>query len=69
MSKYCIICRKPLESGIILYGKGICPSCEQRLLETSIDTDFYEFYKNSIKKNLSQLVIRGVDKECQNYQL
>lgn len=69
MGNCCIICRKPLESGIIIYGKVICSNCERRLIEASCDTDFYNYYKDSIKKNLYEPILRGVDKECQNYQL
>lgn len=68
MIKECIICRKPLENGIIIYGQGICKACEERLLSMDNSTDFYEFYKNCIRRNLVQLVPRGVNDECQDYR-
>nr|WP_026050909.1 MULTISPECIES: sigma factor G inhibitor Gin [Clostridium] len=69
MKMDCIICRKPLEDGIIIYGRGICKCCEERLLKMDVNTDFYEFYKNCIRKNIVQLIQRGVNEECQNYHL
>ncbi len=65
----CIICRKPLNSGIIVNGKRICKSCEERLINAEIDTDFYEYYKNCIRKTLVQFIPRGVTKDCQDYHL
>lgn len=68
MNKKCIICRKPLDDGIIIYGRGICENCEKRLLTIETNTDFYEFYKNCIKKNVVQLIPRGVSDKCQDYR-
>ncbi|MDU4892297.1 MAG: sigma factor G inhibitor Gin [Clostridium sp.] len=68
MCRTCIICRKPLNDGIIVYGKGICESCEKRLLIIDEETDFYDFYKNCIKKNLVRLIPRGVNENCRDYQ-
>ena len=65
----CIICRKPLNSGIMVNGKRICKSCEERLINAEIDTDFYEYYKNCIKKTIVQTELRGEDTRCQNYHL
>jgi hypothetical protein len=65
----CIICRKPLSSGIMVNGKRICKSCEERLINAEIDTDFYEYYKNCIKKTIVQTELRGEDTRCQNYHL
>jgi len=63
----CIICRKPLKNGIIINGKGICKSCEGRLVNSQWNTDLYEYYKDCIKKNLVQAILRGEDSDCPNY--
>lgn len=68
MCRMCIVCRKPLNNGIIVYGRGICENCEKRLLSIDSETDFYEFYKNCIKKNLVQHIPRGVNEKCRDYQ-
>lgn len=68
MCRECIICRKPLDGGIMLYGQRICKACEERLLTLQYDTDFYEFYKNCIRKNVVQFVPRGVNNDCQDYR-
>ncbi len=65
----CILCRKPLNSGIIVNGKRICKSCEKRLIKAEMNTDFYEYYKNRIKKTIVQTELRGEDARCQNYHL
>lgn len=65
----CIICRKPLTSGIIVNGKRICKCCEERLTNTKMDTDFYEYYKDCIKKNIVQVILKGEDFRCQSYHL
>jgi len=65
----CIICRKPLNDGIILYGRGICSNCEQKLISTDMKTDFYNHYNECIKRNLSQLLLRGEENSWQNYHL
>jgi len=68
MNKECIICRKPLDNGILIYGRRICENCERRLLTIETSTDFYKFYKNCIKKNIVQLIPRGVNDKCQDYR-
>jgi hypothetical protein len=65
----CIMCRKPLKDGIIINGRTICKSCELKLIKTRITTDFYEYYKNCIKKNIVPFVLGGVKHKCQNYHL
>ncbi|MCM8709658.1 sigma factor G inhibitor Gin [Clostridium sp. SYSU_GA19001] len=65
----CIVCRKPLNSGIIINGKRICKCCEERLVNSDINTDFYEYYKDCIKKNIVQFMLRGEEVTCQNYHL
>ncbi|MEY8762733.1 MULTISPECIES: sigma factor G inhibitor Gin [Clostridium] len=65
--KYCIICGKPLSNGIIIYGRGICSSCEERLLKLKNNLDFYEHYRKRIKKTIVHYIIRGETKNCQNY--
>lgn len=56
----CIICSKSSRNGIIIKGKIICNECEKKILSANINTDFYEYYKNQIKKNISMSLI----KEC-----
>ena len=63
----CIICRKTLSDGIIVKGKCICKICEKRLISLEVGSDFYEHYKECIKKNIVQ--IKAVEDKCQNYQL
>lgn len=68
MIRLCIVCRKPLNNGIIIYGKGICEVCEKRLLVIEAETDFYDFYKKCIKKNLVRVIPEGVRWKCRDYQ-
>jgi hypothetical protein len=65
----CIICRKPLNDGIIINGRVICKKCEVRIIEAKNNTDFYEYYKNCIRKAFVQFMPRGVSKDCQDYHL
>ncbi|MCY6354792.1 sigma factor G inhibitor Gin [Clostridium sp. ZS2-4] len=65
----CIICGKPLNDGIMIYGRGICKCCEERITNAEIGTDFYEYYIQCIKKAIAHYMIRGVDYRCQNYPL
>ncbi|KAJ49942.1 hypothetical protein BD780_003924 [Clostridium tetanomorphum] len=65
----CIICGKPLNGGIIINGKEICQSCEEKVIKVNMDTDFYTYYKNCIKKYIIYPMIRGEDSKCQNYHL
>ncbi|WP_115642134.1 sigma factor G inhibitor Gin [Clostridium putrefaciens] len=55
----CIICRKSIKNGIMINRKYICKSCEQRLINCSTDTDFYEYYRQCIKRSLVQYVVRN----------
>lgn len=63
----CIICGKPLNNGIMIYGRGICRRCEHRMINLNEETDFYIYYKQCIKKAIVQAVIRGEELNCQNY--
>lgn len=65
----CIICRKPLNSGIIVNGKRICKACEERLINSKMNTDFYEYYKDCIKRAIVQDTLKGEETNCQNYHL
>lgn len=49
--KRCIICSQE-GYGIIIREKLICTECEKKAIEADINSDFYEFYKNKIKKEL-----------------
>lgn len=63
----CIICRKPLNDGIMICGRGICKNCEERILNAKLGTDFYEYYINCIKKNIVHYVLKREDCRCQSY--
>ena len=65
----CSICRKALNGGIIVNGTRICKSCEARLINTHVETDFYTYYKNCIRKTIVTSLIRKADTNCQNYHL
>jgi hypothetical protein len=65
----CIICRKPLNGGIMINGKRICKCCEERLINSDMDTDFYNYYKNCIKNTIVQIALKGEESRCQNYHL
>lgn len=70
MNKHnCIICGKSSNDGIIIYGTWICKNCEERLLYTNIETDFYIYYKECIRKTIVQSLLKGADINCQNYHL
>jgi hypothetical protein len=64
----CIICRKPLISGIIVNGKKICKCCEDRLTKADMSTDFYQYYINCIKKSIVKVMLKGEDIRCQSYR-
>ncbi|GAA0743890.1 sigma factor G inhibitor Gin [Clostridium oceanicum] len=64
----CIICGKPLSSGIMINRKGICSCCEKRIINIKMDTDFYEFYRECIKKNIVPTIIKEEEFRCQSYQ-
>ena len=65
----CTICGKPLNGGIIINGAGICKNCEERLINTEVETDFYIYYKDCIRKTIVQPLIREAETNCQNYHL
>lgn len=64
----CIICGKPLNDGIMIYGRGICHCCEKRLMYLELDTDFYTHYKECLRKSVVQAIIRGEKISCQSYR-
>lgn len=60
LEKMCIVCGKVGTTGIIIMGKKICTCCEQKAVEADINSEFYEFYKDRIMKNvLGKLASRG----------
>ena len=65
----CIICGKPMYGGIMINGAGICKNCEDRILRTEAETDFYTYYIECIKKTIAQSLMKGEDIKCQNYHL
>ena len=64
-----IIVINAIIDGIIINGRGICNNCERRIIEAKANTDFYEYYKNCIRKTLVQFIPKGVTKDCQDYHL
>ena len=46
-----IICKKQ-GYGIIIKGKLICKSCETKVIECDLDSEFYKFYKNRLKEEI-----------------
>ncbi|NLM35096.1 MAG: hypothetical protein GX206_06605 [Clostridiales bacterium] len=54
----CIICRKPLNNGIIINGRIICKPCEGRVVNSKVNTDFYNYYRDCIKKTLVDLLLK-----------
>ena len=65
----CILCGKPLNDGIIINGRGICKHCEEKLMNTKVDTDFYKYYMFCIKKNIVQNLLKEEERYCQSYRL
>ncbi|MDT8715775.1 sigma factor G inhibitor Gin [Clostridium sp. 19966] len=54
----CIICRKNHSNGIIINGRFICNTCEARLINSNIETDFYKYYIECMKKIIMELMLR-----------
>ena len=70
MKKFaCIICKKPLNNGIMINRKGICRTCEERMLNINSDNDIYNYMVKRIRINLVIPTLRGVDVTCQDYHL
>ncbi|BDR63112.1 hypothetical protein K144316041_00460 [Clostridium tetani] len=65
----CVMCRKPLNNGIMIKGIRICKSCEEKMIKEDTITDFYSYYVNCIKKYIIYQMIKGEDTKCQNYHL
>lgn len=65
----CTICGKALNGGIIVNGTGICKNCEERIINTEVETDFYTYYKDCIRKTIVQSLIKEAEINCQNYHL
>jgi hypothetical protein len=60
----CIICRKSLSNGIMINGRTICKSCEDRLVKSKVDTDLYDYYKDCIKKTVAGSILREEVVDC-----
>lgn len=52
-NKICIICGKVGDNGIIIRDKKICVNCEKKAIDAEVTSEFYEFYKNRIRENIS----------------
>jgi predicted methyltransferase len=64
----CIICRKALNNGIIINGRVICKSCEGRVVNSKINTDFYNYYRDCIKKTLVDLLPKDGKTQAEIYR-
>lgn len=64
----CIICRKSLNNGIIINGRIICKSCEDRVVNAAVNTDFYNYYRDCIKKTVVDLLLRERSTSSQSYR-
>lgn len=60
-NKICIVCGKVGDNGIVIRDKKICSSCEAKAIKADITSEFYEFYKNKIKENVSG----KINEKCQ----
>lgn len=67
--KQCIICGRPLNDGIMINGRRICRCCEERMINSDMNTDFYSYYINCIRKRVVSSILRGEDIKCQSYHL
>lgn len=65
---HCIICGKVLSDGIMIYNRGMCKCCEQKLMNMDVNTDFYKYYARCLRKSIVPLIIRGEELSCQNYR-
>jgi Inhibitor of sigma-G Gin. len=54
----CIICRKELNSGIMINGRVICKSCEARIVKSKMDTDLYDYYRDCLKKTVVGSILK-----------
>ncbi|KPU43058.1 inhibitor of sigma-G Gin [Oxobacter pfennigii] len=48
----CIFCKKSSGTGINILGEFICIDCEETLVNTDINDENYEIYRELIKKNI-----------------
>ncbi|WP_426348248.1 sigma factor G inhibitor Gin [Alloiococcus sp. CFN-8] len=67
MKKSCILCRKSKSDGIVINGKRICKSCEEKLISIKAGNDFYEYYKECIKRDILSLTLRNKMINCTSY--
>lgn len=58
MKRRCIVCKKPINDGIIINSKAICKCCEEKLINSYVQTDFYEYYKECIKKSVIEPLLK-----------
>jgi hypothetical protein len=69
MNKHsCILCRKSLNRGIIINGRSICKSCEDRLVKAEAGTDLYNYYRDCIKKAIAVSVLKHEDTVYEEYK-
>lgn len=49
LNKLCFICGDVNCDGIIINGEKICRKCEQKIVNTKVDDQKYDEYKDKIK--------------------
>lgn len=64
----CIICRKELNNGIMINGRVICKCCEERIVNSKVDTDLYEYYRDCLKKAVVGSILREQVIEYDSFQ-
>ena len=52
LNKICIICGDVNTRGIVIMNQKICVKCEEKAVKEDIGSEFYEFYKDRIFKNV-----------------
>jgi len=63
----CIVCGKSIQEGIIVNSRFICLKCEERMVNSNIDTDFYNYFIDVLKKSrINKLDTKGESINCQN---
>ncbi|WP_067933460.1 sigma factor G inhibitor Gin [Alicyclobacillus kakegawensis] len=46
----CIICDRPREIGIVVWGQFICAECEQEIVSTDTSELRYQYYVQRLKR-------------------
>ncbi|WP_461207034.1 sigma factor G inhibitor Gin [Clostridium sp. DL1XJH146] len=65
--KYCIICGKRLNDGIIINGKGICRQCELMIIQSTSESEDYKYIKGCIKNTIVTKMLKGESENCKKH--